>query len=239
MQKIALICAMPEEVSLYLAQIQNSQCQVKAGMSFYQGQLSGQEVILVQCGVGKVHAALCAGLCIAEFNATAILFSGVAGALAPDLDIGDLIVSNQTMQHDMDVSALGFPVGQIPWTQMRLFDCDLNLIQRCIQAGTHLNYRIRPGRVLSGDQFVADPVRVAFLRDELKGDCVEMEAGAVGQVCALYGNFPFITLRAISDKADHSSPVDFPSFCQEAADRSARLVMTMLHQWNSSSPKSL
>lgn len=219
---------MPEEVSLYLGHIQNATTEVRAGMTFHLGQIQSKEIILVQCGVGKIHAALCAQLCIAEFKATAILFSGVAGALAPDLEIGDLIVSTESMQHDMDVSPLGFEVGQIPWTTMRWFKGDSALIEACLKAGEKLQYRIRPGKVLSGDQFVANPERVAFLRDVLGGDCVEMEAGAVGQVCALYGNFPFVTLRAISDKADHSSPVDFPSFCQEAADRSARLVLELL-----------
>lgn len=219
---------MPEEVQLYLQHIQNAKTSIQASMTFYEGSLENSEIILVQCGVGKVHAALCAHIVISSFGAESILFSGVAGALAGDLDIGDLVISSETMQHDMDVTALGFDHGQIPWTQMKIFKCDPFLGIACLKASQQLGFNARFGKVLSGDQFVADPARVQFLRENLKGDCVEMEAGAVGQVCALHNNLPYITLRAISDKADHSSPVDFPTFCQEAADRSAKLVMQML-----------
>lgn len=222
---------MPEEVQLYLQKLTDFSTQVRAGMTFYEGKLIDVPIVLVQCGVGKIHAALCTQLCLDHFGTQQVLFSGVAGALAEDLEIGDLIVSSQTMQHDMDVTALGFAPGQIPWTNMQLFDCCPKLQAMCLDTAHEMNFRARTGLVLSGDQFVADAIRVKFLREELKGDCVEMEAGAVGQVCELNGKIPFITLRAISDKADHSSPVDFPSFCQAAADRSAQIVLQMLSKY--------
>ncbi len=224
---LGVLCAMPEEVAEYLKHFEDTTPEEVSGVKFYHGILGSQKVILAQCGVGKVHAAVSSQTMILKYGVGAIIFSGVAGALASDLEVGDMVISQDALQHDMDLVPLGFQPGEIPWTGWTEFACDPILIKSAKNAAEALKLPHKVGRAVSGDQFVADPERVKALKDYFKGDCVEMEAGAVGQVCMLNGGVPWITVRAISDKADHSSPVDFPSFCQEAAVKAYHLVVEM------------
>lgn len=224
---LGVLCAMPEEVEEYLKHFEDTTPEEVSGVKFYHGSLGSQKVILAQCGVGKVHAAVSTQTLILKYNVGAIIFSGVAGALASDLEVGDMVISSDALQHDMNLEPLGFKPAEVPWTGWTEFVCEPILIESAKNAAETLKFPYKIGRAVSGDQFVADPVRVKVLKDYFKGDCVEMEAGAVGQVCMLNGGTPWITVRAISDKADHSSPVDFPSFCQEAAVKAYDLVVEM------------
>lgn len=224
---LGVLCAMPEEVEEYLKHFENTTPEEVSGVKFYNGSLGSQKVILAQCGVGKVHAAVSTQTLILKYNVGAIIFSGVAGALASDLEVGDMMISSDALQHDMNLEPLGFKPAEVPWTGWTEFACEPILIESAKNAAETLKFPYKIGRAVSGDQFVADPERVKVLKDYFKGDCVEMEAGAVGQVCMLNGGIPWVTVRAISDKADHSSPVDFPSFCQEAAVKAYDLVVEM------------
>ncbi len=225
---LGILCAMPEEVAEYLKHFENSETETISGVVFYRGEVGPFSVVLAQCGVGKVHAAVSTQSLILKYQVGAVLFSGVAGALEPNLDIGDVVISKDALQHDMDLEPLGFEPGLIPWTPWKEMESDSVLIKMANESAKNVGLKSMIGRVVSGDQFVADPERVKVLRDYFKGDCVEMEAGAVGQVCAMNGNLPWVTIRAISDKADHSSPVDFPKFCEVAAVKSYELVADML-----------
>ncbi len=222
--KIGIIGAMAEEVSLLEQDIKQSTIVVQAGMSFYEGLLFDVPIVLCKSGVGKVNAAVCTQILIDRFGVDCILFTGVAGALNPELNIGDIVISTDCMQHDMDVSALGFERGVIPYADTSIFTADLELVERAYQASKQLfGGRILKGRVLSGDQFIADRDKVKQLHIELSGACTEMEGAAVAQVCQM-NQVPFVVIRSMSDKADGSAHINFSEFTQLAADHSYRLV---------------
>jgi adenosylhomocysteine nucleosidase len=228
-ETIGLIGAMDEEVERFLHRMEGATETVKAGIVFRQGEWNGKRVILCKSGVGKVNAAVCTQILIDTFRVEAVVFTGVAGALHPSLDIGDIVVSTDCMQHDMDVTALGFPKGTIPYAVTSVFPASPSLVEAAATAGETLYPGLtRRGRILSGDQFVASRELVKELHQELEGVCVEMEGASVAQVCHLNG-IPFVILRAMSDKADGSAHINFPEFTKLAAERSAAIVENMLN----------
>ena len=227
--KVGLIGAMVEEIELIKDKLSNVSVRVYAGISFYEGTLHGVDVVLCKCGVGKVNAAVCTQLLVDRFAVSRVVFTGVAGALDPQLDIGDIVISTDCMQHDMDVTALGFPRGTIPYEDVSVFAADETLVALAGRVGEGLadGPRVLLGRVLSGDQFIADRELVTRLHSELGGACVEMEGAAVAQVCAMNG-LPFVVIRSMSDKADGSADVNFLEFTKLASLRSSELVERLL-----------
>ncbi len=225
---IGVIGAMQEEVELLQKRLQEAEVQHHAGMTFYKGLLHGHRVVCVKSGVGKVNAALCTQALIDRFGAEAILFTGVAGALDPSLEIGDIVVSSSSMQHDMDATPLGFPRGAIPYQEVYDFPADPSLMRLAEQACERVfPGRSRIGKVLSGDQFIADRDAVKWMHEELHGFCVEMEGAAVAQVCHMYG-IPHVIIRSMSDRADGSAHVNFEEFKIEAAEKSIAIVNDMI-----------
>ncbi|MCD1257947.1 5'-methylthioadenosine/adenosylhomocysteine nucleosidase [Paenibacillus athensensis] len=225
---IALIGAMNEEIELLLAHMEQVEETVKAGITFRTGMFYGQRVVVCKSGVGKVNAAVTTQLLIDRFAAEAIIFTGVAGALDPELNIGDLVVSAECMQHDMDVTALGFPRGVIPFAELSVFAADERLRELAAASGEKLfPGKVKVGRVLSGDQFVASRELVRQLHEELGGTCTEMEGAAVAQVCAMNG-VPYVVIRSMSDKADGSAHVNFAEFTVQASTHSYRIVEDMI-----------
>ncbi|MCI3921497.1 5'-methylthioadenosine/adenosylhomocysteine nucleosidase [Paenibacillus sp. TRM 82003] len=227
-ETIGLIGAMNEEVEHFLQRMENAKETVKAGIVFREGVWHGKRVIVCKCGVGKVNAAVCTQILIDTFQVDAVLFTGVAGALHPELSIGDIVVSTDCMQHDMDVTALGFAQGVIPYADDSVFPAEPSLVEKALAAGEELYPGLtRTGRILSGDQFVANREKVAALHRELEGVCVEMEGSAVAQACHL-NRIPFVILRSMSDKADGSAEVNFTEFTKLASERSASIVERLL-----------
>lgn len=225
---IGLIGAMDEEIEYFHEHMTEVVPFTCAGIVFHTGRFHGREVVLCKSGVGKVNAAVCTGLLIHRFACTELIFTGVAGALDPALEIGDIVLSNDCMQHDMDVSPLGYARGVIPYQETSIFPADARLLELAESAANKLKEgRVVIGRVLSGDQFIARREKVAELRHELNGACAEMEGAAVAQVCAMSG-IPFVIIRSMSDKADGSAPGNFPAFSREAAARSFRIVQEMI-----------
>jgi len=228
--KIGLIGAMAEEIELIERDLQKAETSVYAGIAFHEGELHGCRVVLCKSGVGKVNAAVCTQLLIDRFGVTGVVFTGVAGALDPELDIGDIVISTDCMQHDMDVTALGFAKGVIPFAEQSEFSADPELVELAWRESEALfGKRVRKGRVLSGDRFVADRDEVRRLRGEFGGACVEMEGAAVAQVCAMNG-IPFVIIRSMSDRADGSAHVDFTEFTRLAADHSYQLVSRIMQR---------
>jgi adenosylhomocysteine nucleosidase len=226
--KIGLIGAMAEEIEWMQGKMENVTTETKAGITYLTGSLQGKEIVLCKSGVGKVNAAVCTQILIDRFSVDAVVFTGVAGALDPSLNIGDIVVSTECQQHDMDVTALGFPRGVIPFQDHSLFAADLQLSDLAYRSAVTLfEGRVKKGRVLSGDQFIASRETVSSLHVELGGTCVEMEGAAVAQVCAMNG-VPYVVIRSMSDKADGSAPDNFPDFTRLAADHSGRIVEDML-----------
>lgn len=225
---LGIIGAMDEEVRLLTGKLEDMEQEQWAGITFVSGRIAGKRVVVCKSGVGKVNAAVTAQLLITACKVDAILFTGVAGALDPELEVGDLVVSLDCLQHDMDARALGFPRGVIPYQEQSVFPADPELVKLAAASGEAvLPGRVRTGRVLSGDKFIADKEEVAGLREELQGVCAEMEGAAVAQVCAMNG-IPYVVIRSMSDKADGSAPVSFAEFTALAAKRSSELVEHLL-----------
>ena len=218
--------AMAEEIEHYLNTCTVTGTRQRAGLTVHEATYHGHDLVLVKAGVGKVNAAMCAQLVIDDFDASAVICTGSAGALHDGLDIGDVIVAEDCVQHDVRVDFLGLPPGQIPFTDHRFFASAPALVERAASVDL-AGHDVVLGRVCTGDTFIQDEARRNEIRDELGGDCVEMEGAAVGQVCTL-NNVPFLLVRAISDRADGSSDVDFQDFLHEAAQSSARIVIHLL-----------
>jgi adenosylhomocysteine nucleosidase len=221
---------MDEEIELLVQHMSSHEDVHKAGIHFRDGQLLGKSVVVCKSGVGKVNAAVCTQLLIDHFKVDAIIFTGVAGALNPELEIGDIVISNECQQHDMDVTALGFPKGTIPFSKLSIFPADPVLANMAYEAAfSRYNGRTIRGKVLSGDQFVASREIVKLLYEEMEGACTEMEGAAVAQVCAM-NEIPYVIIRSMSDKADGSAHVNFKEFTKLASNRSYEIVEEMLRK---------
>jgi len=221
---IGLIGAMDEEIELLLAGMEQSEEITRTGIRYVTGTFQGKSVVVCKSGVGKVNAAVTTQILIDHFGVSKVLFTGVAGAVHPDLNIGDIVISTECIQHDMDVSALGYPRGVIPYQEISAFPANKQLVDLAEQACREIsngNYKL--GKVLSGDQFIASRDTVASLREELDGACVEMEGASVAQVCYMNG-VPFVIIRSMSDKADGSAHVNFAEFTIEASQRSHAIL---------------
>lgn len=226
-QIYGLMGAMDEEIELLLSVMSNASTTIKAGITYTSGNIHGHQVVVCKSGVGKVNAAVTTQILIDRFGVEQIIFTGVAGAVHPDLNIGDIVISSTCMQHDMDVTPLGYAKGVIPDQDTSEFAADPGLVQLAKQACQSLGDRYVVGKVLSGDQFVASRELVTALHQEMGGACTEMEGAAVAQTAHMNG-VPFIVLRSMSDKADGSAHVNYVEFTVEASHRSHRIVEYML-----------
>ena len=222
---IGIIGAMAPEMALLSAALENVQERTAAGMKFRQGTLEGKEVVLLQCGIGKVNAAVGAALLIELYHPKAVLNTGSAGGLLPTQTFGDTVVSTAVVHHDVDVTAFGYAPGQIPGLPAS-FVSDPALValaDRCLEGIPHTT-----GIVGSGDVFVHDPVVITRIRAKFPDLCaVEMEAAAIAQACFL-SQTPFVVVRALSDIAGQESPMAFAEFLPLASQNSSRLVLAML-----------
>lgn len=227
MTKLGIIGAMEEEVETLLGLMENKQETEKAGSRFYNGTLEGLPVTVVQCGVGKVNAAMCTQILCDCFGVTCLVNTGIAGSLCADLDIGDLVVSQDAMYHDVDAVAFGYPMGKVPGMDVTAFPADDTLIGYAFAAAEAVNPgHTKIGRVASGDQFVASKGVKDRIVDLTRGLCTEMEGAAIAQT-AYRNGIPFVILRAISDKADDSAEMDYPTFERIAAHRCAAVTQAL------------
>lgn len=227
--KTGIIGAMDEEVATLKEALTEDHVRIHAGMEFHEGKLDGMNVVVVRCSVGKVNAASCAQILISVFGVDRIINTGVAGSLDARIDIGDIVVSTDAVQHDMDVTALGFARGEIPYSNMSVFPADEEMRKGAMQAVKAVAPDIRAfeGRVCSGDQFIASHDQKEDIISAFGGLCCEMEGAAIAQVCCLNGT-PYVIIRAISDKADDSEEVSYVEFEQAAAERCAAITRYMI-----------
>ncbi|MNI18610.1 5'-methylthioadenosine/S-adenosylhomocysteine nucleosidase [compost metagenome] len=234
LKTIGLMGAMDEEIALLLQVIEGQEEKKYAGITFVTGILHGSKVVVCRSGIGKVNAAATTQILIDRFDVDAIWFTGVAGAVHPDLNIGDIVISSSCQQHDIDARPLGFARGVIPYQEVCDYPADPGFIalakEACALKCSDHNYLV--GKVLSGDQFIADYQYVAMLRESMDGACVEMEGAAVAQVCHM-NSTPYVVLRSMSDKADGSADVSFAEFTVMASDRSFQIVNEMLERLQS------
>ena len=228
---IGIIGAMEEEVAALKATMKVEEVLEKASMTFVKGSLCGKDVVVVRSGIGKVNAGICAQILIDMFGVDALINTGVAGSLDAAIDIGDIVISTDAVQHDMDASTFGDPVGQIPRLDTFSFPADERLVQAAKLANEEVNTDIHTftGRVVSGDQFIAGEEKKDYLIRTFDGKCAEMEGAAIAQTAYL-NNIPYVIIRAISDKADNSAVMDYPTFEKHATEHSLKLLKNMLER---------
>ena len=228
-EKYGIIGAMDAEVTSLQESLTDAKTEVIADMTFVSGKLGETEAVVVKCGMGKVNAAICAHTLINRYGVTKVINTGVGGSLDNRIDIGDIVVSTEAVQHDYDVSIIGFRKGEIPYTGLVAFPADPDLREEAVKAirETAPEIKVFEGRVCSGDQFIASSEQKQQILDNFGGLCCEMEGAAIAQTCYL-NHVPYVILRAISDKADHSEEVSFEQFSETAAKRCAEIVNAMV-----------
>lgn len=232
--RIGIVAAMQSEMALLREQLDIEDVQYAFGAEFNVGTLAGVPVVLVQCGIGKVQAAVCVAVLIERFGVTHVINTGSAGSLGARLDIGDIVIATDAVQHDMDVTGLGYAPGEIPAMGLVSFAADVEMREtmlRCVEEAAP-EVRGYAGRIASGDQFVCSPEQKDRIVQNFGPLCTEMEGAAVAQTCFL-AKVPFVVVRAISDKADGSATVDYRAFEAEASARGARVVMRFLDSFAS------
>lgn len=229
MKKIGIIGAMDEEIELLLTKINISETIDIAKMKFYCGIIQGKDVVLVRCGIGKVNASICTQILISKFQVTHIINTGVAGAIHDELNIGDLVISKDVIQHDFNARGFGYKQGEIPRLEKYIFESDNQLIDISQRASKEIlkDNKALVGTILSGDIFVASPKTKEKLWNEFNGYCTEMEGAAIGHTCYL-NDVPFVILRSMSDKADGSAHNNFNEFVDIAAKNSSLLIEKMV-----------
>jgi len=225
MYKIGIIGAMELEVETLKSAMQTNNTLTKAGMDFFEGTLHGADVVIVRSGVGKVNAAMCVQILADIFQVTHIINTGVAGSLNAALNIGDIVMSKDVLHHDVDATIFGYAPGEVPQLGIREFPSDEQMLslalEACRESAPDLN--AVAGRVVSGDQFISSKEVKNHLIATFQGDCAEMEGAAIAHASYL-NKIPFIIIRAISDKADDSAEMDYPTFERQAAQTCAELT---------------
>ncbi|NCC15256.1 MAG: 5'-methylthioadenosine/adenosylhomocysteine nucleosidase [Clostridia bacterium] len=231
MKTIGIIGAMEEEILCLKEKIEIVTTKNVVGLTFYIGRYKGNSIILVRSGIGKVNAAICAQAMIDHFGVDYILMLGVAGALAEGLNIGDIVISTDAVQHDMDTSALGDPIGTIPRMAESYFKADEELVRLAMASAAEIadGYRVITGRIASGDQFICTKEGKSKIRKDVQGTCAEMEGAAIAHACWL-NRIPFLIVRAISDGAGEEANLSFEKFCSIAAKRSSELVERIIEK---------
>ena len=228
--KIGIIGAMDVEIAELKNKMTGLTVHRHTGMEFYEGMLEGVQVVVVQCGVGKVNAAMCTQVLCDRFAVTHVVNTGVAGSLCAELDIGDLVISQDAMYHDFDCSVINpnYCVGQVPGMSVLAYPADETLMQAAYASAEEQNPgHNRMGRVASGDQFICSKEQKAYIIEHTGALCTEMEGAAIAHT-AWRNGVPFVVIRAISDKADDSAEMDYPTFEQIAARRCAAVTQGLL-----------
>ncbi len=228
-EKTGIIGAMEEEVNSLKESLADSKTTTIAGMEFCEGKLDGVHVVIVQCGMGKVNAGICANTLINHFGCTKVINTGVAGSLDNQINIGDIVVSVDACQHDFTVEAIGFEKGEIPYTGLSAFPADETMRKKAVEAvhAAAPDVQVFEGRVCTGDQFISSKEQKETITSSFGGMCCEMEGGAIAQTCYLNGT-PFVIIRAISDKADDSEEISYELFKKDAAEHCASIVRYMI-----------
>jgi adenosylhomocysteine nucleosidase len=231
MKKTGIIGAMEIEVAGLKQDMEIVREVKKAGMDFCEGNLKGQPVVVVRSGIGKVNAAVCTQILVDDFQVDRVINTGIAGSLNADINIGDIVLSTDVLHHDMDAVNFGYEPGQIPQMDVFSFQADAQLAELAEQVCNDVNPEIQVfhGRVVSGDQFVADKAVKERITGMFHGFCTEMEGAAIAQASYL-NNVPFLIIRAISDKADDSATEDYPTFEKKAAEHCIRLVEGLMER---------
>ena len=228
---IGIIGAMEDEVAQLKKNMEIEETTEVASLSFCRGKLSGREVVVVRSGIGKVNAAICTQILVDQFHVDVIINTGIAGSLDAEIDIGDSVISTDAVEHDMDASIFGDPIGQIPQMDTFSFPADESLVKLAKEVNEKANPDVHTwiGRVVSGDQFVSSGEKKEQLIRVFDAKCTEMEGAAIAHAAYL-NKISCVIIRAISDKADNSAVVDYPAFEAAAIRHSVRLIEALVSE---------
>lgn len=228
MKTIGIIGAMECEIESLKTKMTEVQVKPVKSSTFHVGKIHGVNVVLAQCKVGKVHAAMCAQTMLDFFELDALINVGVAGGLSHDRKVGDLVISDKLAYHDMDVTAFGYEPGRTPGTESLYFEADSNLIEMAKSvAGKIYVGAVVVGTIASGDQFICSADVKRRIHETFGAECVEMEGAAIAHT-AVSNKKPFVVIRSISDNADGEADFSFDQFAVEAAEKSAAVVDEMI-----------
>lgn len=229
--KLGIIGAMAEEVAQLKEAMHTPKVERIANMDFHHGTIQGKEVIVVQSGIGKVNAAVCAQILISEFHAEGIINTGIAGSLKEEINIGDIVLATDLVHHDMDATGFGYPLGQIPQMDIFAFPTNDHLRQTALTsfAALYPEAKAHQGRIVSGDQFVSDKAKKQWISENFAGYCTEMEGAAIAQAAYL-SRIPCLVIRSISDKADDSAQMAYEEFEKLAVKRSVSLTQALIER---------
>ena len=219
---IGIIGAVIEEAEAIKKEVKEIKETVISGISFFTGKFNDKDVVFVQSGIGKVNAAITATLLIEKFKVSEVIFSGVAGSLDERLKVGDVVIGRDIVQHDVDATAFGYKMGQIPQMKEWAFESDKELVEKAGNIND-FDHRIFFGRILTGDQFVSKKDVKISLGSDFSALCVDMESGAVAQVCTRLGK-GFLIIRSISDSITDESGMEYNKFVELAAKNSTRIL---------------
>ena len=226
---IGIIGAMEEEVKILKSSIENRETIQIAHVIFYKGNIEDKQVVLAQSGIGKVNAAITATLLINEFKPDLIINTGSAGSVDSELNIGDIIISNKVYYHDVNATAFGYKLGQVP-SMPEFYETDSKLIDLAKSSIEQLDLNGIVGEVATGDSFIGSIDQRKVIKSNFPtASVVEMEAGAIAQTCYQY-NVPIIVTRAVSDLADKESDVTFEEFLKVACVNSSKIVKLLLNR---------
>ena len=219
-----IIGAMAVETNAIKALIEEKKVESFSGIDFVSGKLYGKDVVVAQCGIGKVFAGICAEAMILKYSPDRIINVGVAGTLCDEAGLLDTAVSTAVVQHDMDTSPLGDPVGLISGINIVKISASESLCEEICHAANRIGAKCVKGVIASGDQFIASKEKKSYIRNTFDAIACEMEGAAIGQVCYVNG-VDFAVIRCISDNADsEAGEMDYPTLCEKAASNSQKLI---------------
>lgn len=225
--KYGIICAMEEEIKELRAQLTNANEENIANMIFYSGQINDHEVVLVRAGIGKVQAGVTTAFLIENFKVDAVINSGSAGGIGTGLAVGDLVLSTGAAYHDASATVFGYKPGQLP-QQPQIFEADQELLQAVSEAASQAGLQVKPGLIVTGDQFVSSQDQIAAIKEIYpQALCCEMEGAAVAQVAYQFDK-PFVIVRAMSDVGDEDAGQSFDEFIIDAGKKSAQMILNLL-----------
>lgn len=226
--KIGIIAAMPEELKLLVEHLEMAEKHQRLGHVYYTGRIKHHEVVLVESGIGKVMSAMSVAVLVNDFEVTAVINTGSAGAVAPGLEIGDVVVADRLVYHDVDVTAFGYDYGQMA-RQPLYYEASRYLVEEMKAVLEKTQQTSRVGLIATGDSFIAGQDKI----DQIKAHfpdvlAVEMEGAAIAQAAHSLG-LPFMVIRAMSDTASHDANITFDEFILEAGKRSAETLIQLLN----------
>ncbi len=227
---IGIIGAMQIEIDGLRAMLEAPATRTISGIEYTSGSLHGVDVVMAVCGIGKVFAAICAQTMVLSYPVEAVINTGVAGTLSPNIGIQDIAIASNLVQHDMDTSAIGDPPGLLSGINVIHLPCQPKLVSLAEEIAAELGFHTETGTIASGDQFVHTDGEKERIHTAFGGIAAEMEGGSIAQVCYV-NQVPCVVIRAISDDASGNSPADYSQFAAKAAERSIQLVSELVRRY--------